>query len=150
MIALCNQWFQGFVTVTNNIYIYSNSTWGYTRSHVRMLKYTSILSMYGTVHVFYCVCVFTDIDIRSTVELAEDIGPLFARLGQTIGNYISEPFHHCVFRHHVLPQGRVTVPDCGLHGNLNKHKRNTTVTNNEVSYTAYTRQCTVNSTNNRN
>lgn len=90
---------------------------------------------------FYYVCVFTDIDIRSTIELAEDIGPLFARLGQTIGNYISEPFHHCVFRHHVLPQGRVTVPDCGLHGNLNKHKRNTTVTNNEVSYTAYTRQC---------
>lgn len=52
MKALCNQWFQGFVTVTTDIYIYSNSKWGYTRSHVRMLKYTSILSMYGTIHVF--------------------------------------------------------------------------------------------------
>lgn len=55
---------------------------------------------------------------RSTVVLAEYVGPLLASSSQSIGHNVPQPFQDTSFGLNKLPESRVTVANGGFQGNL--------------------------------
>ena len=55
--------------------------------------------------------------LRSTVELSKDGSPLKPRCSQSVGHYITDPFHDRLGSD-TLPEIRIVVAYCGFHGDL--------------------------------